>query len=219
MVSIRSLPIEGYNTEPVPNTFFRQDEEAECGAIIFPGLGYTAQMPLLYYSVELMLSLKSDVLTVDYAYNQREFMALDDKERTRRLFADVQSAYQTLLKQRTYERLIFIGKSLGTRAMGYLLTTESVPVSAHAIWLTPILKNKMLREQIRQYGGRSLFISGTADPHYEWVFMKEVQESTDGQVMLIDEADHSLNIKDDIKRSIHELERVIDNIKAFITGP
>ena len=218
MVSISSLTIKGYNETSVPNTFFRQHEEAEYGVIVLPGLGYTAQMPLLFYGVELMASLKADVLTVDYAYNQRDFMALNEKERVHRVFNDVQPAYHALLGQRPYGKLVFMGKSLGTLAMGHILTVEAVPAPAHAVWLTPILRNATLRDQIKKYGGRSLFISGTADPHYDAGYMKEVQKATNGHVMLIDEADHTLNIKGDLNRTIHELGNIIDNIKAFITG-
>ena len=174
-------------------------------------------MPLLFYTVELMLSLKADLLTVEYDYSHRQdFKELDDEERLRWLLADVRSACHTLFKQRPYEQLTIIGKSLGTRAMGYILTEEAIPAKVRAIWLTPILKDETLRQQIHRYHGRSLFISGTADPHYDAAYMTEVQEATNGQVVLIDEGDHSLNIKDNIKQSIEELGKVIDSIKAFV---
>ncbi|MDD4872544.1 MAG: hypothetical protein PHR77_18495 [Kiritimatiellae bacterium] len=218
MVSINSLSIEGYNTELVPNTFFQQKEETEHGVIVFPGLGYTSQMPLLFYSSNLMLSLKADVLTVDYAYNRRQdFKTLNNEERARCFLADVQAAYQALLKQRSYKQITFIGKSLGTKAIGHIVTSETVSATVRAIWLTPLLKDKKWREQIKQYGGRSLFVSGTADPNYDAEYMKEVQEATKGQVVLIDEADHGLNIKDDVKRSIQALEKIMDSIKVFVT--
>jgi len=217
MTSINSLSIKGYNSEPVPNTFFKQDEETKHGAIIFPGLGYTAHMPLLFYSRELMLSLEADVLTVEYDYNSRNFLALDGRERMQLLFADVQPAWNALLKQRDYKQITFIGKSLGTRAMGHVLNCEPIPASIDAVWLTPLLKDARLRDQMKQFKGRSLFISGTADPHYDAEYMKELQEATRGQVVLVNEGDHSLNIKDDIIGSIRELKKVINSIKAFIT--
>jgi hypothetical protein len=216
MTSINSLPIKGYNSEPVPNTFFKQDEETKHGAIIFPGLGYTAHMPLLFYSRELMLSLKADVLTVEYDYNSRNFLALDGRERMQLLFADVKPAFNALLKQRDYKQITFIGKSLGTRAMGHLLTNDPLPATVNAVWLTPLLKDSRLRDQMKQFKGRSLFISGTADPHYDAEYMKGVQEATNGRVVLVGDGDHSLNIKDDIIRSIQELEKVIGSIKTFI---
>jgi hypothetical protein len=217
MTSINSLLIKGYNSEPVPNTFFQQEEETGHSAIIFPGLGYTAHMPLLFYSRELMLSLKAEVLAVEYNYNSSDFLALDGRERMRRLFTDIQAAYEALLKQRAYKQITFIGKSLGTRAMGHLLTNEPLPATIKAMWLTPLLKDARLREQMKQSRGRSLFISGTADPHYDAEYMKEVQEATKGHVVLVEEGDHSLNIKDNVTKSIQELAKVIDSIKTFIT--
>jgi hypothetical protein len=74
MASINSLSILGFNSAPVPNTFFQQEEGTEHCAIIFPGLGYTAHMPLLFYSRELMLELKADVLAVEYNYNSSDFL-------------------------------------------------------------------------------------------------------------------------------------------------
>jgi len=216
MTSINSLPIKGYKAEPVPNTFFKQDQETDHGAIIFPGLGYTAQMPLLFYSRELMLSLKADVLTVDYDYNSRNFLALDGRERMLMLFADVQSAYQTLLDQRKYKRITFIGKSLGTRAMAHLLTADPLPAHIDAVWLTPLLKDARLIEQMKQFKGRSLFISGTADLHYDANAMKEVQEAARGRIFLVDEGDHGLNIENDLIGSIKELVKIIACIKAFV---
>lgn len=218
MASINSLSIPGYNSAPVPNTFFQQEEGTEHCAIIFPGLGYTAHMPLLFYSRELMLELKADVLAVEYNYNSSDFLALDGRERMRRLFTDIQAAYEALLKQQDYKRITFIGKSLGTRAMGHLLTNEPLSATINAVWLTPLLKDERVRDQMKQFRGRSLFISGTADPHYDKEHMKEVQEATNGQVVLVDEGDHGLNLKDDIIGSIQELENVIKSIKAFITG-
>jgi len=165
------------------------------------------------------LSLKADVLAVEYEYNIRQdFLALENRERMQWMFNDVKAACQALLKQWPYKQVTFIGKSLGTRAMGHLLTNDLLPVSVNAVWLTPLLKDSRLVDQMKRFSGRSLFISGTADPHYESAHMKEVQEATKGRVLLVEEGDHSLSIKDDIIRSIHELEKVIDTIKSFITA-
>lgn len=217
MDSIHSLTIDGYRAEPVPNTFFQQDEETGHAAIILPGWRYSVQQPLLFYVAELMRSLKADVLTVEYAYNRRrDFQECDEAERLRWFLTDVRSAFHTLLKHRSYQRVTVIGKSFGTRAMGYFLTEDDISASVCSIWLTPLLKNFTLRQQLHHYDGRALFISGTADPHYDAAHMTDVQEATNGQVVLIDGADHSLNIKNDIKRSIHELAKVIERIDAFV---
>lgn len=216
MVSVSSITIEGYNSEIVPNTFFKQHEKSEFGVIIYPGWGYTAQMPLLYYCINLMLSQKADVFTVDYEYNKRaDFQSLNDKDKSHWFFTDVQAAYRSFVRQHTYKQILFIGKSIGTRAVGYLMTKEMIHASTKAVWLTPLLKDEKLRGEMKQYGGKSLFICGTADPHYDAKYMTEIQETTKGQVLLVNNADHLLNFKGDVNRSIYELGNVIDNIKTF----
>ena len=47
-----------------------------------------------------------------------------------------------------YERVVLIGKSLGTLAMGHLLTMADPPPNVGAVWLTPLLSNERLRQQI-----------------------------------------------------------------------
>ena len=55
MYSTETISILGYHDEPVPHTFFKQDATTDHLAIILPGRGYTAQMPLLFYPITLLL--------------------------------------------------------------------------------------------------------------------------------------------------------------------
>ncbi len=66
--TITSVKIAGYEQAPVPNTFFRQDGPTDHLALIFPGYGYTPDMPALYYPMALLRDLGADVLQVRYDY-------------------------------------------------------------------------------------------------------------------------------------------------------
>jgi len=218
MYSVDNLEISGYQNELVPNTFFRQDEEASHLAILLPGWEYTCQMPLLYYPARLLLAMGTDVLQVEYIYNLRaDFQALPGSEQQQWLFSDASAATSTALAQRNYKRVTLIGKSIGTVAMGHLLTTEPRLKEAKAVWLTPLLKNEKLRTQIQQYGQHSLFVIGTADPHYNPTHLDEVKQATKGEAVVIEGADHSLEIKGEIIKSLKAIEQVIDAIKAFFS--
>jgi hypothetical protein len=84
------LKIAGCRGEPVPNTFFQQNGEVDHLAILFPGIGYSYQMPLLYYQTGLFLwSLNADVLWVEYAYNRADFQSMPDSERKNSFNVDV----------------------------------------------------------------------------------------------------------------------------------
>lgn len=219
MYSFRMLQITGYRAEPVPNTFHRQDDEARHVAILLPGVAYTCQMPLLYYPTRLLLALGADVLWVEYAHHRRaDFLALSDSERERWFITDVSAACQAALAQRPYQQITLIGKSMGTLAMGHLLTSDARLVQARAIWLTPLLRNSRLRAQIQQSKPRSLFVIGTADSHYDPAHLAEMQKATGGDVSVIDRGDHSLEIEGDIWRSLQAIEQVMRAIQVFLTG-
>ena len=51
---IQRLPLHGYQGKPVPNLFFRIKQSRPALAVIFPGLTYSADMPLLFYTSALL---------------------------------------------------------------------------------------------------------------------------------------------------------------------
>src|SRR5579884_1063750 len=109
----QTLDIRGYRDEPVPHTFWRQDEQARHVAILLPGVGYTCDMPLLYYPARLLLALGADVLRVEYVYGRRpDFAALSDAAQGRWLFADVAAACRAVQGGHSYEQVTLVGKSL-----------------------------------------------------------------------------------------------------------
>jgi hypothetical protein len=212
-----TLDIRGYRDEAVPNTFFRQEGETQGIAILLPGWGYTCQAPLLYYAMRVMQSLGADVLQVEYAYNRRpDFLALPEAEQTRWLFTDVTAAFHTALQQRAYQEVTLIGKSLGTLALSHLVSHPPSAAHARAIWLTPVLGTERFLENIRQWGGQSLFVIGTADPYYDENRLRELESATGGEALVIDGADHGLEIEGNVWRSLQELERIMRAIKAFL---
>jgi len=216
MYTIETLDIRGYHDMVVPNTFFRQDQPTSHLAIIYPGIGYTAQMPVLYYPSRVLLARGADVLRAEYAYNRPEFRILSKVEQDQWFHADVMAAYHVALAQRNYRQLTLVGKSLGTLALGHLLSASAHLSPIRCLWLTPLLRNDQLREQIRRTQHRALFVIGTADPHYDPAYLADVQSATKGRSVTIEGADHSLEIGDDIIQSLHAQARIIEAVEQFL---
>lgn len=218
MYAAESLPINGYRGEPVPNEFLRQQGESDHLAVLLPGMGYTCDMPLFYYAESLLLHTGADVLRVEYAYNRRPgFRELPQDEQRRWLLADATAGFRAALGQRPYREVTLIGKSLGTLAMGHLLA-EFPGRGVRAVWLTPLLREDGLREQMRLHGGPALLATGTADPFYEPLSLDEVREAIEGegQVVLIEGADHGLDIPGDPIASVKAVEQVVAALQAFL---
>ncbi len=217
MYTVTSLEIAGYRGEPVPNSFIRQDAEAEHLAILFPGIRYTVDMPLLYYPGRLLSGRGADVLRVQYAYGWRDdFAAAPEAERERWMVADAQAAAETALAARAYGRITLAGKSIGTLAMGHLLAAGPQLAQARCIWLTPLLQYEGLRAQIKRGRQPSLFVIGTADHGYDPVTLSEVVEATKGESVVVEGADHSLELPGSIPRSLDALKQVVQAVEAFL---
>jgi predicted alpha/beta-hydrolase family hydrolase len=217
MATATTLTIQGYRDEAVPNRFLRPQGAINHLAVLLPGFGYTLDMPLFYYAQNLLLERGWDVLRVEYAYNTHpEFQTLPEMERNQWLLADTTAAWRAGLGQQTYDRVVLIGKSLGTLAMGHLLTMADPPPNVGAVWLTPLLAEERLRQQISQYGGPSLFVIGTADPHFDPVVLEKMQVATIGEAVVVRNADHGMDIPGEPIASVRAVERVIEALSRFL---
>jgi hypothetical protein len=215
MYTFHKLDIRGYRQEPVPHTFFRQQEESHHAALIFAGQANNCQHPTLYYPTRELLLRGTDALLVDYCLRPA-FSTLTDEEIKACIQTDTIAAYQALFQERAYQHVTLIGKSLGTLAMGYLLTAVSPLPQVQAIWLTPLLKHLELRTQIKRVHPRSLFIIGTEDPHYNAFELTELEKATGGETLAIKGAGHLLEVSEGIVASVRVMEQIMQTIGEFL---
>ena len=75
-LSITNLEIRGYKRRQVENRFFQQDGTTETLGVIFPGLRYTSDMPLLYYTTKLLTERGGDVLQLWADYTSADYQSL-----------------------------------------------------------------------------------------------------------------------------------------------
>ena len=210
-----ALKIIGYRNEPLPNTFIHQAGRPSRCAIVFPGIGYTCQMPLLYYTRSLLIALGSDVLLVEYSYSRKpDFQALPGEERERWFFADVNAAGEAALSFRPYSQVTLVGKSLGTLAITHLLSKPQF-ANSRAVWLTPLLRDERVRTQIRNTTRDALLVLGTNDAHYDADFLRRLKALPQVKTVVLEGADHSLEFKGDSLRSINFLQQVMREMQEF----
>jgi hypothetical protein len=208
--------MKGYHEQAVPNRFFKQADETKHLAIIYPGGNYTAQMPLLYYPNRILQMAGADVLCVDYQYSTSAVTAMNNAEWEAMFAADIAASLQVGLAQRSYARLTLIGKSLGTLALAHLLDTQPIAKQASLIWLTPLLTRDSVFEAIKRTPHRALFAIGTQDSYYHEERLNELIFLTGGKSVVIENADHSLELRNDIPGSLGAMLRVTKAIEAFV---
>jgi hypothetical protein len=110
----------------------------------------------------------------------------------------------------TYPNFLVIGKSLGTRAMGPLLEQRPVLQAATCVWLTPIFAFNAMMDAIQRYRPPSLFVVGTDDPSYDEERLNIALQATHGASLVIEGANHSLELKNDVRGSLAVIPRLLD---------
>lgn len=215
--SLVQLVITGHDDRPFPNSFIRQDDATDHLAILIPGYAYGQDLPALYYPARVLSDMGADVLRLERLYSDvPDFKDLPESERARIIVADALSACETGLRQREYRRVTLVGKSIGTLSMARLLKLIPQLETADCIWLTPLLRNERMRQSILDKRPRSLFVIGTADDFYDADLLRELEEGTGGTSVVIEGANHGLEIPDSVIGSIDGMRRIVEAIEAFL---
>jgi dienelactone hydrolase len=217
-LKITSIPISGYAGKTVPNRFFRQERAtptpgARTLAVLFPGMQYSCDMPLLYYPLKLLLARGAEVLQVRADYTQPAYQSLPQAERAAWLAEDATAVVQAVRSQGDTTHLVLVGKSIGTIALASLAPHEPEAIT---IWLTPLLRNPLVTAAAEQYRRAALFIAGTADDLYDAFALDHIRFATHAETQLIENGDHSLEIKGDFFASLRALEQTMQAISGFL---
>jgi hypothetical protein len=218
--TIETIPALDQRGDPIPHRFLRTEATTDHAALFLPGAEIAFLHPALYYGMIECMSREADILWVGYSARP-QFLSLSLEDKAIQARRDSVVACQSLLEQRPYQRLTLIGKSLGTLAMGELLTTARLEMLVQAIWLTPLFLDQALRNQIRQASVPSLFVIGTRDAGYDPAYVREVGDryAGKGEVLVIEGADHGLEVGADgadVLGSVQALEQVMRAIQAFL---
>lgn len=177
-------------------------------AVLFPGIGYHCDKPLLYYAAKLAKALKYEVLPVSYTGFPEKVRGNVDKMRECLGIAWAQA--NELLKPvdwSAYNNVLFVGKSIGT-IVGSAYAEEK-GLAVHSILLTP------LAETFRYVCGNAVAFHGTADPWAETGKIVKACREADIPVYLTEGANHSLETGD-VRRDVEILRDTIWKIELYI---
>lgn len=222
--SFSKLAIQGYRQQAVPNEFLRQNEPApqpreRTLGVLFPGLYYTNQNPLMYYTGMALLQLGADVLRVNADYSRPEYQNAPPDQQAAWLAEDAAAAVQAAQNQGDYGHLVLAGKSLGSLAVAQLLARPVTP-GAVVLWLTPLLHLPPLVEVAAHFSGPALFVAGSDDPAFDPQAFRKIQEANGSMAHLVKNANHSLDIPGDVLGSIEQMAAtqavVLDFLKKHL---
>ena len=130
-------------------------------AVVFPGIGYTVDKPLLHYSRRLAADAGYEIKLLPYAGFPKKVKG--DKGRMADSYRIALEQSKEMLSETdfsVYEEILFIGKSIGTIVAAQLASESPVSSRIRLVLYTP------LKETFSFPFGEALVFTGSADP---WV--------------------------------------------------
>jgi hypothetical protein len=214
-MELSSFDVVGYKNQRIPNTFIAQPNPTSHLGIILPGYRHSVDMADLHYAGRILLEQGADLLRVEYVYYQTDVMRQAESIQDAWISTDVFAACNAGLSYRPYTKITLVGKSLGTIAMGHLLADRRFQ-GANCVWFTPLLTIEWLCSRIEQVHPRSLFILGTADKFYQPDVLKHLENVTNGRSLVIEDANHGLEIPGSIPKSLMVLTQIVQALMDFL---
>ncbi len=179
-------------------------------AVLFPGVNYSTDCPLLYYAKNIYLEKGYTVIDADYNKMitkspelSKDFMAQPIEERHSFAKNAVYAVknFLSLFDWSEYEDIIFISKSLGTVAAGY--SAQELNIAARHIYLTPL-------PQTLSYMNKNncIAVAGTDDNFLSSAVLSEYCSQNSIPLIQFENCGHRLEVKGDINSSLKILESI-----------
>ncbi len=176
--------------------------------VLFPGIGYHCEKPLLYYLSKLAKSRGYEVIALRYDDFPKGAKGNADKMRAAAAHALMQSEQQLRdLDFADFKRVVFIGKSIGTAAC--LAYREAHLIKADCLLLTPLT---MTFEHSPK--GSTAF-HGTADQWAETAAIERLCSENSIPLYKYENANHSLETGD-VSTDIRILTDLLDKAAPMI---
>ncbi|MGR3765787.1 alpha/beta hydrolase [Rossellomorea sp. NS-SX7] len=214
-MKVTSSSIRGFKNNEVPYRLLISSEHPKGLAIFFPGMGYTVMGPLLHYPTGMLLNEGWDVLHINYQYDSDEYKNLSDEEFDEMLLSDCKNVIDAVLGEKSYESFILIAKSIGTIPMSNELQRETFK-EAKVIWLTPLLKEDIVYNSMKESQHKGICFIGDRDHHYVEERFTGLNSNHHLHLHLIPGANHSLEQDFQVLRSMDTHKDIMAAIETFI---
>ena len=185
-----------------------EQKESSKLCVIFPGLGYHSDKPLLYYSKKLALQNGYEISEIQYKMNLSvPEIKNDEKKMAQAIDAFTEQALEQLVNTdfKEYSKVLFIGKSIGTAVAARV--DKQLGIGADHLVFTPV---PMTFDHLA--GGRSVVFHGLSDPWCDNETVRKAEDKLGFDCFLYRDANHSLECPD-VNRSIELLSEVMDIVE------
>ena len=176
--------------------------------VVFPGMGYTKDKPLLYYAIKIARNKGYEIVDIDYThfFTAAKFNDADVDAKIEKSYEMVVEALGTV-DFKAYDTVVFAGKSMGTMLSARY--AEEYGVEAEQLWYTPL-------EPTYEHGCReAIAFIGTKDPFSDVVKLGETAKAQGIPIYVYQGGNHSLETGD-VDEDIRTLGEVMKRTEEFL---
>ena len=164
-------------------------------AILFPGVGYQIDRPLLYHSAKLARERGYEVCTVSYPPLPTGLRGKPERiQQAIELCSRAAAEQLSEIAPDQHKQLLFISKSLGTAVAA--VCADRFSLSPQQVYYTPV------ENSFAYFRREGLVFHRTADPWARTEVVKNECRQLGLPLFLVENADHSLETAD----TLHDLE-------------
>ena len=178
-------------------------------AVIFPGVGYKFDRPLLYYAGKAAQEEGYEVIRVDFVNIDKE--CLRKAETMKEGFDEAVRQAELQLKDldpASCHDIVFISKSIGTVVASCYAHMHHIP--AGQIYLTPLEPTFRFVSE-----GNGIVFFGDDDPWIDTDTIRELCEAKGLRYSVIEGANHSLETGH-VRRDMENMTRVIHECEDYL---
>lgn len=175
-------------------------------AVIFPGIGYHVDKPLLYYTKHLAAAFGYEIADVCYGNLLKDG---NDPKKEEALYSALSQA-EDILKDvdfARYDGLLFVSKSIGTAVASAYAKEHGL--NPYHIYYTP------LEETFRFAEGEGVVFHGTKDRWVETEIVKKKCREKGLPLFITENGNHSLETGD-VLEDLKNLECVMEKVKSCL---
>ncbi len=180
-------------------------------AVLFPGVGYTCDKPLLYYSGKLAAFCGYEIRKVSYGdFKNLPADMMGNAERMEEAFHYALAQTEDALREIDFSNreVLFLSKSIGTAVAAAYAKNHGLQVKS--VSFTPVEQTFLFAER------EGIMFHGTADP---WArnteLIREGCRRIGQRLFLVENGNHSLETGN-VARDICSLQKVMEQVKEYI---
>lgn len=178
-------------------------------AVVFPGIGYTCDKPLLYYAGKLAVKYGYEVKPV--IYGDFPSGVKGSSQKMKEAFCSAFTQAEAILKDvpwGDYEEILFISKSIGTVVAAAFM--KKYGIEGRSISYTP------LEETFSFAKGEGIMFHGTKDPWAkDSAVIYDGCEKIGQTLYIIKNANHSLETGE-VLHDIEKMQFIMEKTEEFI---